>query len=100
MGHASAYARAIEIIRPVSLDQNLQGENGSPSRARTYDKAINSRLLYQLSYRGTFVVNVLGGRVIALCSRRASPLQHLDYSEWIEEGQTYLKKKGEPQGSP
>ena len=28
-------------------------ESGSPSRARTYDKAINSRLLYQLSYRGT-----------------------------------------------
>ncbi len=25
---------------------------GSPSRTRTYDKAINSRLLYQLSYRG------------------------------------------------
>lgn len=27
--------------------------NGSPSRTRTYDLAINSRVLYQLSYRGT-----------------------------------------------
>ncbi len=27
--------------------------DGSPSRARTCDKAINSRLLYQLSYRGS-----------------------------------------------
>ena len=26
---------------------------GSASRTRTYDRAINSRLLYQLSYRGT-----------------------------------------------
>ncbi len=26
--------------------------NGSPSRTRTYDLAINSRVLYQLSYRG------------------------------------------------
>lgn len=26
---------------------------GSPSRTRTYDKAINSRLLYQLSYHGS-----------------------------------------------
>ena len=27
-------------------------EFSSPGRTRTYDKAINSRLLYQLSYRG------------------------------------------------
>ena len=26
---------------------------GSASRTRTYDRAINSRLLYQLSYRGS-----------------------------------------------
>ena len=26
--------------------------NGSPGRIRTYDPAVNSRLLYQLSYRG------------------------------------------------
>jgi hypothetical protein len=25
---------------------------GSPGRTRTYDPAVNSRLLYQLSYRG------------------------------------------------
>lgn len=28
-------------------------QDGSPSRTRTYDRAINSRLLYQLSYRGS-----------------------------------------------
>ena len=27
-------------------------ETSSPDRTRTYDKAVNSRLLYQLSYRG------------------------------------------------
>ncbi len=27
--------------------------NGSPGRTRTSDKAVNSRLLYQLSYRGS-----------------------------------------------
>ena len=34
----------------------------SPDRTRTYDKAINSRLLYQLSYRGI------------LCTRRIRPV--------------------------
>ena len=28
------------------------GQNGSSSRTRTYDRSVNSRLLYQLSYRG------------------------------------------------
>ena len=28
-------------------------EPSSPSRTRTYDRAVNSRLLYQLSYRGS-----------------------------------------------
>ncbi len=27
--------------------------NGSPGRTRTCDQPVNSRLLYQLSYRGT-----------------------------------------------
>ena len=31
----------------------LKESAGSASRTRTYDRAINSRLLYQLSYRGT-----------------------------------------------
>ena len=30
----------------------LSGRASSPGRTRTYDKAVNSRLLYQLSYRG------------------------------------------------
>ena len=37
-------------------------EFSSPDRTRTYDKAINSRLLYQLSYRGI------------LCTRRIRPV--------------------------
>ena len=28
------------------------GQNGSSSRTRTYDRSVNSRLLYRLSYRG------------------------------------------------
>ena len=31
---------------------NETGEGGSPGRTRTSDPAVNSRLLYQLSYRG------------------------------------------------
>ena len=34
--------------------------NGSGSRTRTYDPAVNSRLLYQLSYTG---INGRGGRI-------------------------------------
>jgi hypothetical protein len=30
---------------------------GSPGRTRTSDKAVNSRLLYQLSYRGSAIPN-------------------------------------------
>ena len=31
-------------------------ESGSPGRTRTCDLAVNSRSLYQLSYRGTFLI--------------------------------------------
>ena len=31
---------------------NLRNSNGGPCRTRTYDRSVNSRLLYQLSYRG------------------------------------------------
>jgi hypothetical protein len=34
--------------------------SGSPGRTRTCDKAVNSRLLYQLSYRGSVVVSPSG----------------------------------------
>ena len=40
------------IRRLVRHSQGAEKVFGSPSRTRTYDKAINSRLLYQLSYRG------------------------------------------------
>ena len=39
------------LYRPLCL--NVRKISGSPSRTRTCDKAINSRLLYQLSYRGS-----------------------------------------------
>jgi hypothetical protein len=34
----------------------MMGFKSSPSRARTYDLAVNSRSLYQLSYRGMLIV--------------------------------------------
>ncbi|CAN0579464.1 unnamed protein product, partial [Ectocarpus sp. 12 AP-2014] len=49
------------------------GKIGSPSRTRTYDPAINSRLLYQLSYRGSPKRPALYQRVL-VC---ASPKSHL-----------------------
>ena len=36
--------------------------SGSSTRARTWDKQINSLLLYQLSYRGTEEVHILMAR--------------------------------------
>ncbi len=41
---------------------NPQEGGGSPSRTRTYDKPVNSRLLYQLSYRGTRAPKGSAGR--------------------------------------
>src|SRR5690606_12512453 len=40
------------VWHPFKLLISL-GKFGSASRTRTYDPAVNSRLLYQLSYRGT-----------------------------------------------
>ncbi len=34
----------------------------SPGRTRTYDPAVNSRLLYQLSYRGVADTDLPGGK--------------------------------------
>ena len=34
------------------ISQLLEKDQSSPGRTRTYDPAVNSRLLYQLSYRG------------------------------------------------
>src|SRR3954454_6049840 len=44
---------------------------GSPSRTRTCDKAINSRLLYQLSYRGS-VKGVPISRGVGDCKARGT----------------------------
>ena len=37
----------------ASLPVGMEIQGGSPSRTRTCDKSVNSRLLYQLSYRGS-----------------------------------------------
>jgi hypothetical protein len=50
----------------------------SSGRTRTYDPAVNSRLLYQLSYRGMYglglclhaLCNSLGGQAFALTSAK------------------------------
>ena len=57
-------ADQVAIMAESLLDQSRKGTaidnftgmcagvRGSPSRTRTYDLAVNSRVLYQLSYRG------------------------------------------------
>ena len=40
--------------------------SGSPSKTRTCDKSVNSRLLYQLSYRGSWVKGNPGGGGVKL----------------------------------
>ena len=37
----------------------MEAMNGSPNRTRTCDNSINSRVLYQLSYQGKLLGNVL-----------------------------------------
>ena len=47
----------------------MRERSGSPSRTRTYDQPVNSRLLYQLSYRGMCDGNPVAepaGRSLAL----------------------------------
>ena len=43
--------RALKVVK--SFQKN---DLSSPGRTRTYDPAVNSRLLYQLSYRGMVVL--------------------------------------------
>src|SRR6185437_14839551 len=50
---ASTAWRRMTAIKPQNLQlQNLREKFGSATRTRTWDPAVNSRLLYQLSYRG------------------------------------------------
>ena len=45
------------------LDHEFRGKSfGSPGRTRTSNQAVNSRLLYQLSYRGTQNAGPVRGR--------------------------------------
>jgi hypothetical protein len=55
MGHEAITEWPVLASWVASGEQfcSTQEGSGSPSRTRTCDKAINSRLLYQLSYRGT-----------------------------------------------
>ena len=48
---------AVPLLYPNGMagfwaNQETLGNLGSPGRTRTSDPAVNSRLLYQLSYRG------------------------------------------------
>ena len=45
----------------LAVGESSLTEFSSPGRTRTYDKAINSRLLYQLSYRGMVSGEFSGG---------------------------------------
>ncbi len=48
-----AFLHQTEKIPLNQLDnRRLRGGTGSPGRTRTSDRTVNSRLLYQLSYRG------------------------------------------------
>ena len=41
------------LFRKIPVPDRVLHIKNSPSRTRTYDNAVNSRALYQLSYRGT-----------------------------------------------
>lgn len=45
---------------------------GSPGRTRTYDHAVNSRVLYQLSYKGMAVMAGLEPATVSLTGSRAT----------------------------
>ncbi len=59
--------------------RETRGLQSSPGRTRTYDLAVNSRSLYQLSYRGKCCFNVpsqLAWRLIRLRRTRPSQLSY------------------------
>ena len=56
-----------------SVLQIRRTETSSPGRTRTYDKAVNSRLLYQLSYRGKVMAGGNSVRVASECGKVSSP---------------------------
>ncbi len=49
----AALDRPHDVSRGAKL-MKIRANFGSPSRTRTCDHSINSRMLYQLSYRGPF----------------------------------------------
>ena len=55
---------ALKITMPFERDLEGHAMFGSPGRTRTCDQPVNSRLLYQLSYRGTRQ-SVVGLRILA-----------------------------------
>lgn len=46
-----------KVLQVLILQYLTVKVSSSPSRARTYDLAVNSRSLYQLSYRGLSLRN-------------------------------------------
>ncbi len=70
------YAQPCTVVGAGISDS---GKNGSASRTRTYDRAINSRLLYQLSYRGSPVGRFINKRDFLVNSEC-----HLQTKKWRE----------------
>ncbi len=62
---------------PRNSKELSTGPAGSPGRTRTYDQAVNSRPLYQLSYRGIEPCNYMAP---------TRPEPGLTVSEWIPGG--------------
>ncbi len=52
--HATAATRKNAPVNQARLAFPHEERSGSPSKTRTCDNPVNSRTLYQLSYRGTF----------------------------------------------
>ena len=60
--------------RPFQIQRKPADEGwpfGSASRTRTADRVVNSHLLYQLSYRGSFFLQIVGSvKIVSVISHR------------------------------
>jgi hypothetical protein len=95
---ASRSLPQIQAVAAVSLPTTLseiRKISGSPSRTRTCDKAINSRLLYQLSYRGSRgglytprLSDARGLMAIRACTSASSVVARLDRARSVRSAAT------------
>ncbi len=75
--HLNAHLCPERGCAPRQAVRNILFLFGSPSRTRTYDLAINSRVLYQLSYRGKSKVRAYskGRSRLPTPHRRLNPIE-------------------------